>query len=109
MGSGKTAGEDDIPAEWYKTTGKRVTKTVYEDEIGRDATPIEGLYQSALAHLISDAYTQIHKDGVAPMGMRTASISLLYKDKVSKANDSTSKGKHYRPIATTVLSQLATQ
>ena len=57
MGSGKMAGEDGIPAEWYKTMGARVTKSVYKDEIDRDATPIEGQYPSALAHLMSDAYT----------------------------------------------------
>ena len=67
--------EDGIPAEWYKTMGARVTKPVYKDEIDRDASPIEGQYPSALAHLMSDAYTQVHKDGEAPMGMRTAIIS----------------------------------
>ena len=79
IGSRKTAGEDGILAKWYKTMGARVTKTVYEDEIDRDATPIEGLYPSALAHLISDAYTQIHIDEAALIGMRTAIVSLLYK------------------------------
>ena len=59
--------------------GARVTKAVYEDEIDRDATPIEGLYPSALAHLVSDAYTQIYRDGVAPMEMRTAIISLIQR------------------------------
>ncbi len=57
----------------------RVTKTVYEYKIDMDATPMEGLYQNALAHLISDAYTQIHRDEAALMGMRTAIVSLLYK------------------------------
>ena len=56
--SGKMVGEDGIPAEWYKTMGARVTKSVYEDEIDMDATPMEGLYPSALAHLISNAYTE---------------------------------------------------
>ena len=82
------AGEDGIPAEWYKTMGARVTKSVYKDEIDRDATPIEGQYPSALAHLMSDAYTQVHKDGEAPMGMRTAIISSYTK---KKAKGSTSK------------------
>ena len=73
------AGEDGIPAEWYTTMGARVTEIVYEDEIDRDATPMECLYPSALAHPISDTYTQIHRDGVAPMGMRTAIISLIQR------------------------------
>jgi hypothetical protein len=37
MGSGKMAGEDGITAEWFKTMGARVTKTLYEDEIDKDA------------------------------------------------------------------------
>ena len=94
MGSGKMAGEDGIPAEWYKTMGARVTKSVYKDEIDRDATPIDGQYPSALAHLMSDAYTQVHKDGEAPTGMRTAIISLLYKEKGERFNL-----QNYRPIA----------
>ncbi len=54
--------------------GASITKTVIENDIEL----IEGQYPSSLANLMSDAYTQIHKDGVAPMGMRTAIISLLY-------------------------------
>ena len=87
-------GKDGIPAEWYKTMEARVTKTVYEDEIDQDATPIEGLYPSALAHLIRDAYTQTHRDGVASMEMRTAIISFPYKEKGERFNL-----QHYLPIA----------
>ena len=64
----------------------RVAKTVYTDGIDRNSTPMEGLYPSALAHFISDAYTQIHRDGVATMEMRTAIISLLYKEKGERFN-----------------------
>ena len=94
MESGKMAGEDGIPAEWFKTMEARVTKTIYEDEIDKYATPIEGRYPSALAHLMSEAFTQIHKDGVAPTGMCTAIIYLLYKEKGKRFNL-----QHYRPIA----------
>ncbi len=94
MGSGKIAGEDGIPAEWHKAIGARVTTTVHEEERDRDSTPMEVLYPSALAHLISDTYTQIHKDGVAPTGMRTSIISFLYKEKGGRSNL-----WNYRPIA----------
>ena len=55
---------------------------------------MEDLYPSALAHLIRESYTQIHRDGVAPTGMRTAIISLLYKEKGERFNL-----QNYRSIA----------
>ena len=59
--------------------GACVKKSVYDDEIDRDATQKKQiLYPSALAHLISYTYIKIHR--VAPVGMRIAIVSLLYKE-----------------------------
>ena len=106
MASHKMAGEDGIPADWFKIIGARVrapprqkgTKDQETDPTAWESQPQapaeEGDSPSALAKLLSAAFIQIYSDGVAPTGMRNAIVSLLYKEKGIRSDL-----KHYRPIA----------
>ena len=87
MASSKTAGDDGIPADWFKVVGKRV-KSPAEEEGEMQDEP------SPLADLMSRAFKQIHADAKAPACMRNAVVSLLYKDKGYRYDL-----KNYRPIA----------
>ena len=90
MASGKTAGDDGIPADWYKVVGKRVKK---EGSGGSEGEAAED-EPSPLAFLMSQAFREIHASGKAPANMRYAVVSLLYKDKGFRYDL-----KNYRPIA----------
>ena len=106
MASHKMAGEDGIPADWFKIIGARVrapprqkgTKDQETDPTAWESQPQapaeEGDSTSSLAKLLSAAFIQIYRDGVAPTGMRNAIVSLLYKEKGIRSDL-----KHYRPIA----------
>ena len=89
MASHKMAGEDEIPADWFKIIGARVrapprqkgTKDKETDPTAWESQPQtpaeEGDSPSALPKLLSAAFVQIYRDGIAPTGMRNAIVSLL--------------------------------
>ena len=91
MASGKTAGDDGIPADWFKVVGKRIKVKGGGGDEGEEGMKEE---PSPLASLMACAFTQIHADGKAPSCMRNAVVSLLYKDKGYRYDL-----KNYRPIA----------
>ena len=90
MASGKTPGEDGVSSDFYKVIGARIRVPSKDPATGK--TEIIEM-PSPLATLMSEAFAQIHADGITPDGMRTTIISLLYKEKGSRLSL-----KNYRPI-----------
>ena len=87
MATGKAAGDDGVPADWYRVVGARVKVKDVESGEFRDEP-------SDLTKLMAAAFRKIHADRVAPAMMRNAVVSLLYKEKGERFNL-----KYYRPIA----------
>ena len=93
MAAGKTPGEDGVSSNFYKVIGAGESVRLREprrDPATGEMEIIELL--SPLATLMSEAFAQIHADGITPEGMRTTVISLLY----TKKREGLSL-KNYRP------------
>jgi ribonuclease HI len=86
MASTKMAGEDGIPADWFRVVGARVKEKNEEGNFEDRPSP--------LAKLMTGAFKQVHRDRRTPEAMRNAIVSLIYKEKGYRYNL-----KYYRPIA----------
>ena len=75
MAAGKTPGEDGVSSNFYKVIGARIREPRRDPATG-EMEIFELL--CPLATLMSEAFAQIHADGITPEGMRTTVISLLY-------------------------------
>ena len=78
MAAGKTPGEDGVSSNFYKVIGARIREPRRDPATG-EMEIFELL--CPLATLMSEAFAQIHADGITPEGMRTTVISLLYTKK----------------------------
>ena len=65
MASGKTPGEDGVSSDFYKVVGARI-RVPRRDPATGETEIIE--MPSPLATLMSEAFAQIHADGITPEG-----------------------------------------